>query len=441
MRKNLFRLALALCLSLPVVVQANPVFPATTSGNTTSYGEGTYSNATYAAAAVATTAAGAIAVEYRTQIATAAGAVFPIVTRALPSTAAIAGAARYCLANVACYGTAAAAAAIGVIASHYGYDYENTPTGPVITRNDPNSCTSYPCTQFAYAPDSRLPTPSWFTTTEKACKAFVSAWNAYGGLARREFYYVEGLTCMMRQDNGGWWGVAGNDLQRRTIESGTPSKLPATPAELASDIEASAKPDTAQSTDAKKTVLTESAKSGYEVPLSRPTSIDVPKPVVTQNPTHTDLGGGKTKTTTKRTSVTCTPPDCVAIETTIEQVKDLGVGTTTTTTTETPADVVQDVPLSDVPKLYKRKYESGIVGVWTEKKAQLSSSGLGSLLQAMMPNIGSSGGCPVFSIPAKIGPLSFGSGFSGPPCYIWEFCKVVVLLGAAFLARALVFGG
>lgn len=441
MRKNLFRLALALCLSLPVVGQANPVFPSTTSGNTTSYGEGTYSNATVATAAVAVVAGTSLAVEYRTQIATAGGAVFPIVARAAPAVGFIAGSFRYCFTNPACIATATAAAGIAAIARYYGYDYEDTPTGPVISRNDPNACSSFPCTQFAYAPDSRLPTPAWFTTTEKACKAFVSAWNSYGGLARREFSYVEGLTCMMRQDNGGWWGVAGNDLQRRITETGTPSKLPATIEDVAKDIESGSTADTADTAGAKKTVLQEAVKAGYEVPLSRPTSIDVPKPVVTQNPTHTDLGGGKTKTTTKSTSLTCTPPDCVAIETTIEQVKDLGVGTTTTTTTETPADVVQDVPLSDVPKLYKRKYENGIVGVWTEKKAQLSSSGLGSLLQAMMPNIGSSGGCPVFSIPAKIGPLSFGSGFSGPPCYIWEFCKVVVLLGAAFLARALVFGG
>ena len=439
MRKNLFRLALALCLACPVLVQASPVFPSTTSGNTTSYGEGTYSNATYAAAAVATTAAGAIAVEYRTQIATAAGAVFPIVTRALPSTAAIAGAARYCLANVACYGTAAAAAAIGAIADHYGYGFENGPLGPVVTKKDPSVCTAAPCYEFIVnSVVSSNPT----TFAPPASSAFKACQNWATHPARGPYTFsvsgAGGGTCYLND----WTGYpTTQSYTQREVPPASGASIPSSPAELAADIQANAKPDTAQSTDAKKTVLTESAKSGYEVPLSRPTSIDVPKPVVTQNPTHTDLGGGKSKTTTKSTSLTCTPPDCVAIETTIEQVKDLGVGTTTTTTTETPADVVQDVPLSDVPKLYKRKYENGIVGVWTEKKAQLSSSGLGSLLQAMMPNIGSSGGCPVFSIPAKIGPLSFGSGFSGPPCYIWEFCKVVVLLGAAFLARALVFGG
>lgn len=412
MRKNLFRLALALCLACPVLVQAAPPFPATTSGNTTSYGEGTYSDATYAAAAVVTTAAGAIVFEYRTQIATAAGAAFSVIPRANLSTSAMAAAARHCLVNVACYGTAAAAAALGVIAAHYGYGFDVDPVTKAPKVTTTSTLNRY-CIFTGVNQCGMASSPAAFCGVVGG-----SVWREVGGTT-----YCAPWQNPVSQD-----GPTSSETKEVPIE----------------DIVNSIGSDTsnpANLIDSKKTIINEAAKTGYSVPLGRPTTIDVPKSTITSSPTYADLGGGKTKTTTKTTSLTCTPPDCVAIETTIEQVKDLGVGTTTTTTTETPADVVQDVPLSDVPKLYKRKYENGIVGVWTEKKAQLSSSGLGSLLQAMMPNIGSSGGCPVFSIPAKIGPLSFGSGFSGPPCYIWEFCKVVVLLGAAFLARALVFGG
>jgi hypothetical protein len=445
MRKNLFRLALALCLACPVLVQADPVFPSSTSGNKTTYSEGTYSNATYAGAAVATSAAGYFAVNYASEIRTAAGVAIPVIASAIPGAGAVAAAVRFCLSRPACYG-AGIAASVAIAAKESGFDVTPDPSSglPVIKQQDPSICTSAPCYAYngnAYGFGGSYP------SLMAACRSFaglpesIHAATAGGKIVGIAGTYGDGQ-CIYNLEDGRQ--TYPRIAERTQVPPAASNEKVVNLEDLIRGIEFPSADSTVPAVGASPKwaeTVKKAAETGATVPLTAPTSITVPKPTVTSAPTHTDLGGGKTKTVTKSTTVTCTPPDCVAIETTVEQIKDLGVGTTTTTTTDAPADVVQDVPLSNVPTLYKRKYENGIVGVWTDKKAQLSSSGLGSLLGAMMPTVGASGGCPVFTIPAKIGPLSFGSGFSGPPCYIWEFCKVVVLLGAAFLARALVFGG
>lgn len=143
------------------------------------------------------------------------------------------------------------------------------------------------------------------------------------------------------------------------------------------------------------------------------------KTVTTDKVTTTDPSTGQTTTTTTQTSETTKPAETSVPE------------------ESAPTDTANP----DLPKLYERKYPDGLTGVWAARKAELNSSSLLTLLHTMTPSISGSPGCPQFTIPATIGPLLFGSGYQGPPCYIWDFCRVIVLLSAAFLARALIFGG
>jgi hypothetical protein len=445
MRKNFFLLLLALSGFLPVFVHAASVFPSTTSGNTTTYSEGSYSNATMATAALATSGAGVLAVSYASEIRTAAGIVFPIVARAVPSAGAVASAVRFCLSLPACYGSAIAAS-VAIAAKEIGFDVTPDPaTGlPVVKQPDPTVCTSSPC--YSYVASAYGFTGS-YPTLFAACSAFAGLPQSVHELtAGGKISSIAGVygnsQCIFNLTDGRQ--VYPSIADRVQVPPASSAVKDASLEDLIRGIEFPSAGSSAPASgvsDKWSEVVKKAAETGASVPLTAPTSITVPKPSVTSAPTVSDLGGGKTKTTTRTTSLTCQPPSCAAIETTVDQIKDLGVGTTTTTTITAPVDTVSVDVKTGIPILYKRKYEEGIVGVWKDKKAQLTSTGLGSLLSAMIPSVGPSGGCPVFSIPAQIGPLSFGSGYSGPPCYIWDFCKVVVLLGSAFLARALVFGG
>jgi hypothetical protein len=126
----------------------------------------------------------------------------------------------------------------------------------------------------------------------------------------------------------------------------------------------------------------------------------------------------------------------------VTQTTNNGVPETTTETEETePEATPTDSVNPDLPKLYERKYPDGLTGVWTTRKAELMATSLPNLIGSLSPTITGSGGCPQFSIPLDIGPWHWGTYNLGPSCAVWEFIKWCVLIGAAFLVRALVFGG
>jgi len=126
-------------------------------------------------------------------------------------------------------------------------------------------------------------------------------------------------------------------------------------------------------------------------------------------------------------------------------------GTTTSTTEETvspgdeekaPEEAPVDTPLGDLPKLYERKYPDGIVGIWNDKRQQLNQTQLFQLPQQLMPTGIAGGSCPTFKIPLDFAAFGdFGEGDVSPPCWVYDVIKVIVLIGAAILARALIFGG
>lgn len=101
-----------------------------------------------------------------------------------------------------------------------------------------------------------------------------------------------------------------------------------------------------------------------------------------------------------------------------------------------------DSALPSVPKLYEPVYPKGFSGVWAEKKDQLKSAPLTSLATSLMPNVASSGACPSMPVDLTFASwASFGVRDVAPPCYVWDWAKAFVILGALLLARALIFGG
>ena len=81
-------------------------------------------------------------------------------------------------------------------------------------------------------------------------------------------------------------------------------------------------------------------------------------------------------------------------------------------------------------------------GAWSKRKDQLTSTPLAGLISTLTPNIGGSGGgCPVWNISISLMGTNYGTFNASPPCYVWSFLRVMVMLGALILARALIFGG
>ena len=58
-----------------------------------------------------------------------------------------------------------------------------------------------------------------------------------------------------------------------------------------------------------------------------------------------------------------------------------------------------------------------------------------------MPSVGLTGTCPVLMVNLDVGFQNFGTHDFAPPCWIWDFGRVVVIVSALLLARALIFGG
>lgn len=105
-------------------------------------------------------------------------------------------------------------------------------------------------------------------------------------------------------------------------------------------------------------------------------------------------------------------------------------------------DPATDTPLGDVPKLYTPVYPRGIEGVWSDAKSAMSGTSLARIIPSLMPSVGSSGQCPTMPINLNLSNwANFGTVDVAPPCFLWDFGKVVIIMSALLLARGLVFGG
>jgi hypothetical protein len=182
---------------------------------------------------------------------------------------------------------------------------------------------------------------------------------------------------------------------------------------------------------------------------------DVTGPASTPGPvtTTTDSVNNTTTTSTTTHNHTYDGPNVTTTTTTTNVTVDNTTNNIISSTTSTTQPVMpesssedepvtfSDTALPPLPKLYEPKYPDGLVGVWNSKKAQLDSAPLVALVGDLMPNIGSGGTCPVWTMPLDFGFFNAGVLDFSVPCFIWDFAKVVIIVSALLLARRLVFGG
>lgn len=193
--------------------------------------------------------------------------------------------------------------------------------------------------------------------------------------------------------------------------------------------------------------IDEILSNGGDVDASAP-AVSGPASATSQPRTTTSSTGSKTSQTTY--NITYNNSSYSYSSTTTTTTSDAGGNTTDTTTEDTspePGDVdvtpaVLDAAMPPVPTLYERKYPDGIVGVWETRKAELQETGFSAALDALLPDIPDGSGCPQFSLPGgDIAGFAFPGGNLGPPCWVWPWVKVVIVITSLFLARSLVFGG
>lgn len=151
-----------------------------------------------------------------------------------------------------------------------------------------------------------------------------------------------------------------------------------------------------------------------------------------------------TNTTITTTVINNTTNNVVSNKTTNENNPSAPpVVTTPKDAEKTPEDyTATDAALPGQPTLYTPKYPRGIVGVWDDQKAQLNNTPLARLAPSLMPSVPGGGACPAMPINLTFTTwASFGVADVAPPCYVWDWAKAIVILGALLLARALIFGG
>ena len=160
----------------------------------------------------------------------------------------------------------------------------------------------------------------------------------------------------------------------------------------------------------------------------------------TTSTTSTTKTVGETTSTTTTTKVTTTAPDGTVTE---KQTEEEVTTDKDKPTEEDKVAPATDVDLPTVPDFYQQKYPDGIGGVWDARTSAIKSTPLFSLADVLTPSssLGSGGGCPVFMLPVSLGRWDFGTFDVSPPCIVWDFGRVFLMLGALLLARALIFGG
>lgn len=167
--------------------------------------------------------------------------------------------------------------------------------------------------------------------------------------------------------------------------------------------------------------------------------------------------GTKTETTSTKYDFTYGPDYFdVKPERKTTTTEDGLVTSETIETDGTPADDVADTPEEETPPeesytfndsdlpavdpFYVQKYPDGFQGVWNSAKSDFDQSAFVSFLNSFVPSF--SGSCPAFSLSFNIASwASYGTHSFGDLCYVLDFVKACIMLGALFLCRAIVFGG
>ncbi|QYW05737.1 hypothetical protein [Phage silverpheasant213] len=189
-----------------------------------------------------------------------------------------------------------------------------------------------------------------------------------------------------------------------------------------------------------------------EPTLSGPSSVQGPQTTTTS----TGPNGTTTTTTDVQHDLDYSNPDGVAVrDRTTTTTTDPDGNITTDTTVDTgPLSVANpeeqpdfdldgsfsDTPFPEVEPFYQQKYPDGLQGAWNARKAEFEDSAFMDFLSSFIPSF--SGSCPGWSMNINIASwASFGIHEFQSLCWVFDFIKVVLLVSAAFLCRALIFGG
>lgn len=334
------------------------------------------------------------------------------------------------------------------LAKDLGFSLSRDTAGQlVVTKPDPSSCSVAPCYQYtpAYFLVSQMVYGTPSTSIAVACQGLIG--KSVSGWKINSSTPLNASSCSI--SGIGPTGQAWFDTSTSNVVQVPPSA----PTYIASSIEELQDKIALQSgwpvSSPISRALADAVASGEpltaSVPtLTGPTSVAGPTSTTTQQ--QKDPAGNVTGTATK---VSQTTYNISYNNNTITNTSSTVITTTnpdgskTVENQDSPPtqDGATDTPLPDVPALYTKKYPDGLEGVWQQKKDQLKNSPLLQLTNSLMPSIGTGGTCPSFMIPLDVGIRDFGVHDVAPPCYVWDWAKVIVIVSALLLARALIFGG
>lgn len=189
------------------------------------------------------------------------------------------------------------------------------------------------------------------------------------------------------------------------------------------------------------------------LPANTPATITTPGPVQTPSTTsQTQNPNGTTSTTNNYQTITFNKAgDTITNSNFTVNVQNVtqtttcddqqNCQTTTTTDDDTSDESYSDTALPSIPDLYERKYPNGLQGVWNDNKDQLMGSAFVQSLSDLIPQFGG-GSCPNFGLTFNIASwANYGAQNFGVPCWVYDAIGLILLVTAAFTARAIIFGG
>lgn len=317
-----------------------------------------------------------------------------------------------------------------------------------FTKKDPEICTVGPCEEFGINNPSAQ--GGWHKTRNAACTSYIAAYNARGGTDQLAFVGLGEDKCHYSISYNGvlTWPDIAIGIGTRTTEPAPTNEVPATRQQFLDEIASKSgwPPGSAISE-----VISQSNTIGGEklkpegVTISGPTTSPgtttttnntTNNTTKTETVTHNHTYEGDTVTTTTTTVINIT--NTTTGETISQETKTETLPPRKPDTEEAPVDSA----LPEVPKLYERKYPEGLEGVWKQQKAVLLATPIASLMGKLMPNIGMGGSCPTWNMDFAFATWAdFGVRDVAPPCQVWDWGRVIILVSALLLARALIFGG
>lgn len=282
---------------------------------------------------------------------------------------------------------------------------------------------------------------SWHSSPEAACREYLSAAQASGGM--HSSLVVDGVDmvnnrCVIRWSKGGSFQSHMDFIKRQVLDPTQP--LPKSLDDIAPYLTKDPSPN----------IIPEILDRGGDIPLPISPTVTGPSQIKGPVTTTTNPDGSVTRRqTTTNFSTNGNRVTQTSTVTNIETCTGEGSCSTVTSTTapdptapddQQEDDSAVDSPVPAIPKLYERQYPDGMVGIWNQKQQQLKDTSVGQLVTQLMPNVGD-GGCPKWQIPLDVGIADYGVFDASIPCQYWAVIRILLIVGSLFLARAIIFGG